>query len=227
MKQGRRQALALAAAMAGTAAFAAYVRPRAIAPDRRLVLDRLFPTQFGRWETDRVAGAFVRAADRQGQVSRLYDQVLERTFIDPAGQRVMLSVVYGAAQSADLQLHRPEVCYRAGGFRVGDLQQATLTPDGRVLPVTRLLASMPGRPEPITYWMLRGGQHAARSEVPLGTRLRSLLQRVEADSLLVRVSSIDDDAQRAYRLHAEFVAELLRAIAPADRALVAGTPPQG
>jgi len=227
MRPARRQALVLAAAMAGTAAFAAYVRPRAIAPDRRLVLDRLFPAQFGRWETDRVAAAFVRAADRQGQVSRLYDQVLERTFIDPAGQRVMLSVVYGAAQSADLQLHRPEVCYRAGGFRVGDLQQATLTPDGQALPVTRLLASMPGRPEPITYWMLRGGRHAGRDAAPLEARLRALLERVQADSLLVRVSSIDDDTQRAYRLHDEFVAELLQAIPPADRPLVAGTPPQG
>jgi EpsI family protein len=227
MKPARRQALALAAAMAATAAFAAYLRPRAIAPDRRLVLDRLFPAQFGRWETDRVASAFVRAADRQGQVSRLYDQVLERTFIDPDGQRVMLSVVYGAAQSADLQLHRPEVCYRAGGFQVGDLQQATLTPEGQALPVSRLRASMPGRPEPVTYWMLRGGQHAARADVPLGVRLRSLLARAQADSLLVRVSSIDDDAPRAYRLHAEFIADLLRAMAPADRALVAGTPPQG
>jgi len=224
MSPARRQAIGLAAAMAATAALAAYVRPREIAADRRLVLDKLFPARFGRWEIDRVAAAFVRAADRQGQVSRLYDQVLERTFIDTDGRRVMLSVVYGAAQSADLQLHRPEVCYRAGGFKVGDMQAATLAFEGLALPVTRLLAAMPGRPEPITYWMLRGGQHPAVAERPLSERLRGLLQRAQADSLLVRISSIDDDAQRAYKLHAEFVGELLHAIAPAERVLVAGRP---
>jgi EpsI family protein len=225
----RRHALLLALGMGAAAALAAALKPerRTDAAGLRVDLDRLIPDQFGTWQTDRVAAAFVRASDRKGSRVRLYDQVLERTFIDGQGRRVMLSIAYGAAQSSDLQLHRPEVCYRAGGFDIRDQRATTLVLDGRTTPVTQLQAQMPGRPEPITYWMVIGGRVASDAARPLRDRLLALTRPPLADSLLVRVSSIDTDTERAYRLHSAFADELVRAIAPQDRAKVIGLPPQG
>ena len=213
--------------MGVAAALAAYARPPRGLPNdaQRLDLDRLFPAQFETWQVDRVAATFIRAADRQGRQTRLYDQVLERTFVNEKGERVMLSVAYGAEQSSDMQLHRPEVCYRAGGFEVRDRREAVLKVGSRSLAVTQLLAAMPGRPEPITYWTIVAGEAVADSGTSMWQRLGLSARRTRADGLLVRLSSIDPDTQRAHTLHGEFAAALVRALAPSDRARVIGAAP--
>ena len=48
----------------------------------------------------------------------IYNQEASRGFVDPEGHVVMLMVAYGESQSDRLQLHHPEVCYTAQGFRV-------------------------------------------------------------------------------------------------------------
>jgi EpsI family protein len=218
----RRRALVLAAAMVSTAVAAAWLKPGAGSGLSRLNLDGVFPSRFGDWQVDPESAAFVRAADRRGAQVRLYDQVLERTFVNSAGDRIMLSVAYGVDQSADLQLHRPEVCYRAGGFEVGPVSGARLSLGGTSLPVTRLVASMPGRPEPITYWAVVGGRFDDGRSATLTERLSLVAQRRRGDGLLVRVSSIDQDADAAWKLQGEFTQALLQALAPADRARVVG-----
>lgn len=227
MNATRRRALALAAGMGAAAALAVYVRPsrEPAGNAQRLDLDRMFPAQFGPWQVDRVAAAFIRAADRQGRQTRLYDQVLERTFVNAQGERIMLSVAYGAEQSSDMQLHRPEVCYRAGGFDVRGRRDAVLQIGTRSLAVTHLLAVMPGRPEPITYWSVIGGEAVAHAGSSLLQRLALTARRQRADGLLIRLSSIDPDTERAHSLHGEFASALVLALAPADRARVIGAAP--
>jgi EpsI family protein len=224
MNASRRQALVLAAGMGASAALATWLRPAPRGAQERADprLDDLVPARFGVWSLDRDAASFVRAADRRGRQTAIYDQVLERTFLHPSGQRVMLSLAYLGAQSSDMQLHRPEVCYRAGGFRVGELSAGRLQLDGRTLPVTRLVAEMPGRPEPITYWTVVGGQAGEATVLPWSERLRRALQRQDAEGVLVRISSIDPQAERAYALHGEFAADLARALAPDRRDFVLG-----
>jgi len=215
----------LAAGMGASALLAACLRlaPRGVAWHAGPTLDDLVPAHFGVWSLDRDAASFVRAADRRGRQTAVYDQVLERTFVHPSGQRIMLSLAYLGAQSSDMQLHRPEVCYRAGGFRVGEPSAARLQLDGRTLPVTRLVAEMPGRPEPITYWTVVGGRAGEASVLPWSERLRRALKREDAEGVLVRISSIDPQAERAYALHGEFAADLARALAPARRDFVPGS----
>ena len=128
----------------------------------------------------------------------------------------------GSEQSAGLQLHRPEVCYQAGGFEVRDTHTATLALDDRRLPVTRLHAELPGRPEPITYWTLLGGMVVADASSFRLRRLSFAARRDVADGMLVRVSSIDQDTARAFELHQSFAQEMVRAMASADRAKVVG-----
>ena len=129
MNADRRQALVLAAGMGASALLATWLRPaQRGAPAQQPA--RRWTTWYRRasaiWTLDRDAASFVRAADRAAAQTALYDQVLERTFLHPSGQRIMLSLAYLGAQSSDMQLHRPEVCYRAGGFRVGELQRGSI-----------------------------------------------------------------------------------------------------
>jgi len=226
MNAGRRRALALAAGMGATAVLATWLRPapRGAQDLSRVQLDGLVPDRLGSWQLDRDAASFVRAADRRGRQTGIYDQVLERTFMQSGGQRVMLSVAYLGAQSSDMQLHRPEVCYRASGFRVGGLDAAQLAVGGRTLPVIRLVAEMPGRPEPITYWTVVDGMAGNTTAAPWWSRLQHAMQRRDAEGVLVRISSIDPDPQRAFGVHAGFAAELMQALTPAGREFFTGSP---
>jgi EpsI family protein len=222
----RRDALVLLVAMGGASALAMIARPAPRAPgtDGLVDLDTLFPEQFDGWRVDEAARALVRPALREGQRYGFYDQVLERTFVDASGQRVMLSVAFGGEQSASLQLHRPEVCYRASGYQVRDVRGDTLTVAGRPIPVTTLKAEMPGRFEPVTYWTLLGGEVVADSSSFRWRRLSFAARGQLLDGMLVRVSSISPDAGAAFELHLRFADSMLRAMAPAERAKVIGQP---
>jgi EpsI family protein len=226
---GRRRALGFAAAMGSVAALTAVVRPPRPDPDAPppITLHTLFPERFGDWRVDELSRAFVRAPTRDGRAYGLYDQLLERTFLRPDGLRIMLSVAYGREQSAGLQMHRPEICYRSGGYTISDMQPASLALTGRTVDATRLMARLPGRPEPITYWTLMGGAVVADAAGIRRRRLAAVLHHQILDGLLVRVSSIDDDTARAHDQQARFADEIVAAIAPADRAKVIGNHTEG
>ncbi|MGE5451787.1 MAG: exosortase C-terminal domain/associated protein EpsI [Acidobacteriota bacterium] len=167
-------------------------------------LERLFPADLPGWQLDPLAAAPVRPAFEQARRFQMYDQVLERTYVNAAGYRIMLSVAYGRQQSVGLQMHRPEVCYKAGGFRVEAVESTQITVGHRPLAVTRLFASMEGRPEPVTYWRLLGDEVVTDESQ---FRWRQLSHRV-SDGLLVRVSSIDADRAGAYGAQAAFIEAL-------------------
>ena len=220
----RRKALLLAAGMGAAAALAALGKPvphdAGSAP--AVDLDTLFPREFGDWRVDAASEAFVRPAAQQGKVYKIYDQVFERTFINSKGQRIMVSAAFGREQSAGMQMHRPEVCYPAGGFKVEGVEPVQLALAGQTVAATRLHAFLPGRSEPITYWTLLGDVVVTDSTA---FRLRQLsfgLRRRLLDGLLMRVSSIDMQPARAYALQSQFADELVRAMRPAERVKVIG-----
>lgn len=221
---GRRKTALLTAAMLAAAGLSAVLRPQPQADPARTTmrLEDLFPRTAGDWRTDAVGEAFVLPADERGQTLRIYDQVLERTYVNPAGQRIMLSVAYGSEQSVGLQMHRPEVCYESGGYTVSDEQPARLDLAGRSLPARRLVARNASRIEPITYWMLLGD---APAEDAYRFRLRQLafgLRGRILDGMLVRISSVDPDEQRAWAMQATFATRLIEAMDPQARARVLG-----
>lgn len=189
----------------------------------RTPLESLFPSQVGEWRLDPLASGVVRPAFEQAKQFQMYDQVLERTYLHPSGQRIMLSVAYGRQQSVGLQMHRPEVCYRAGGFRVGQIETGQLDVLGRPLTVKRLMADMPKRPEPITYWRLLGNEVVSdEGSFRLNQLVGGLAHRRVADGLLVRVSSIQPNVQAGWALQASFVRDLALAMSPMQRERVLG-----
>jgi len=225
MRAHMKTAWMMAIFMALTAAFS-YVflpKPQPQAQDRaNTPLEQLFPSEFGPWRLDPAASALIRPAFERARQFQMYDQVLERTYMDVAGRRIMLSVAYGRQQSVGLQMHRPEVCYKAGGFKVTHVEPGGLSLLGRTVPVTRLFASMEGRPEPITYWRLLGNELIADEAQFKLRQLTPGTMGAIPDGLLVRISSLDDDLPRAYKLQEEFAQAMAQTLTPAQRQRVLG-----
>jgi EpsI family protein len=223
MSRTRRQALAIFAGMAAAAVLGALAIPtRSAHGPAGVDLEAAIPAQFGPWKIDPLAAAFVRPAG-DGLSERLYQQLLERTYIDPLGRRVMLSIAHGRDQAAGLELHLPEICYRYAGFTVGGRHVAEIQIAGKITPVTRLAADLPLRPELVTYWIVLGGERIADGNTFRLRRLANAVRREPADGLLVRVSSLDIDAGRAFVLQAQFIDDMVRALSAADRARIVGT----
>ncbi|MCM5679269.1 EpsI family protein [Schlegelella sp. S2-27] len=229
MSRSRRLALGLAAAMAGAALLAAVARPTARIDEARASqrLEDLFPRTVGAWRVDELHRALVRPAEGGDKAYGVYDQVLERTYVDPAGQRVMLSAAYGGEQSVGLEIHRPDACYPSNGFHIDGRHVVELAVAGQVIPVTRLHAHKVGRSEPLTYWVVLGDAVVADGWEFRLRQLQTGLRGRLLDGMLVRLSSIDTDVERAYELQARFAAELAAALpAPARQRVVGDASPQ-
>lgn len=220
-----RRAALWGLAMAGTALATLLTRPAPRQdPARARPLEELFPARFGPWRPAPEHAGVVRPATEQADVYRVYDQVLERVYVNPEGERVMLSVAYGSQQSEALKMHRPEVCYAGGGFQVSQVQATPLLLAGRQLPAVRLWARHPQRSEPITYWAVLGDRVEANAQAFRWRQVLAGLQGHWLDGMLVRVSSLDEQPERAWRLQAEFADALVRAVPEAQRHRVVGHP---
>jgi EpsI family protein len=225
MQAERRWALLAATAMLGAAGLAAMGQPKQVDLTGRLAvpLESIFPAQVGDWKIDPTAVGLPISARELGQRFQMYSQVLERTYVNAQGERVMLSVAYGGDQSGSVQMHRPEVCYQSAGFKVSGQQAYELPLGMQTLPATRLLAQGDSRPEPITYWTLLGDEVIRDKHSFQFAQLTAGLRGRMADGTLVRISTIDADLPRAYAVQTRFVQALYQAVPPQYLARVFGT----
>lgn len=226
MNAVRRRAMLLFAGMAATSVCGLVAGARRDDGEELPVdLAALIPERFGDWRIDSLAAAFVRPP---GEIeSELYQQLLERTYIDGSGRRIMLSIAYGRDQRSGLELHWPDVCYRFAGYSVYGKHLGSVAIDGSPRPITRLMAELPQRPEAVSYWAVLSGERIPDAASFRLRRLAHSVRRERSDALLVRVSSIDPIASRAYGLQDRFIDEMARAIAPAHRDRIVGVHPRG
>ena len=185
-------------------------------------LETMFPKAFGDWRLDEHMPVQLISPDTQAMLNKLYNQTLSRTYINPKGERIMLSVAYGGDQSDATRAHRPEVCYPAQGFQLNDRQDGALALGDRTLRVRRLVTQLGGRIEPLTYWITVGERITISGTEQKLAQLSYSTRGVVPDGMLVRVSSIDRDSAKAYQLQQAFVVDMAHAIPPALQAQVIG-----
>ena len=153
----KSMAWVLAALMCGAAIAGEVWKPRG--KGRGIDLETSVPTRFADWTE--VKDQNVRLIDPRTKklLTDIYDQLLERSYVNRDGYRIMLSMAYGSSdQRGGLQAHRPEVCYPSQGFKLESVEDvASATAFGDVA-VSRLTTSMGARQEPVTYWY-----HVSRS----------------------------------------------------------------
>jgi EpsI family protein len=214
----------LGVAMVGTSALTGALTPtqRVAAVQDRFTLDAMIPKRFAGWTVDESIAPLTPDATQKELIAALYDQTLARTYVNAAGQRVMLSIAYGGDQSKQLQLHLPEVCYTAQGFQMVDNRPGQLPTQYGSVPVKRLVARQNARNEPITYWVTIGDRAVMSG---LGQKYQRFLYGLSGkipDGMLVRVSTIEPDKNAAYRVQDDFVNQMMDALSPKDRTRLLG-----
>lgn len=181
-------------------------------------LERLFPKQFGPWIEDTRMPVVLPSPDVQAKLDAIYNQVLSRAYIGPDGARIMLSVAYGGDQSDGTRMHRPEVCYPAQGFGIRSNIKGQVALQGeQQLPVRRLEAALGPRQEPITYWAVVGDQVVTSAREQKIAQLRYGVRGLIPDGVLIRVSSIDPETNRAFAHQDRFVRDLMHHSNPTQR----------
>jgi len=199
------------------AVLAQYTRPtiKMAELDPQLNLQQLVLSHFGEWHQQESNVALVIDPSQQQVLEKIYSQTLTRVYKNNSGYFIMLSIAYGMDQRDGLQVHRPEVCYPAQGFRVRDKNVGILQlapGPGTTIPVTRLHTVLGSRQEPITYWTTVGEYAYITTTEKKIAEMRYGLAGKIPDGLLVRVSSIDDNSERAYAIQAQFASQLFSAL---------------
>ncbi len=185
-------------------------------------LELIVPRSFGAWREEPQKSVQIVDPQQQEMIDKIYTQTLSRTYINNQGYRIMLAIAYGDDQRDAMQTHYPEVCYPAQGFQLKDKQSGTLTTADGAIPVTRLLANLGPRHEPVTYWttigdrVVRSGIQKKIAEMSYG------LNGQIPDGMLIRVSSIDTDATNAYEIQTQFADQMLGALTPQYRTKLNG-----
>lgn len=188
----------------------------------KVTLETMVPRTFADWqELQQTSGQIVNPQQTE-LLNKLYAQTLSRTYVNPKGVVIMLSIAYGTNQSDGVALHYPDVCYPAQGFQVLESNKGIIeTPFGSIR-VKQMMAKLGNRSEPVTYWttlgtkVVQGGLETKL--VQLGYGFRGLIP----DGLLFRVSSITPDAQYGYEAQAAFVRDFVAALPESTRQRLAG-----
>jgi EpsI family protein len=219
-----RAILLLVVLMFAASVGAIVVRPDTKAAERgpAISLEAMVPKRFTGWQEEEQRTAQMVNPQTKELLDKLYSQILSRTYVDANGYRIMLSMAYGSDQRGALQAHKPEVCYPAQGFKLHDLAPAELHTDFGNIAASRLFASLRTRNEPVTYWFTVGDSAVKNAIEKRIVELRYGLTGQIPDGLLFRVSSIDPDRERAYRMQERFINDLLASVSPVDRLRLSG-----
>ncbi|MEQ1721488.1 MAG: exosortase-associated protein EpsI, B-type [Nitrosomonas sp.] len=188
----------------------------------KINLDVMIPSQFADWKIDQSITPLQVDADTQAKLDKLYNQILARTYINSHGNRIMLSIAYGGDRGDNLSLHKPEVCYYVQGFEISNNSFKQLNTDYGFLPTKRLLAVKGNRNEPITYWVTVGDKAVLPGLEQKMQQLKYGLTGKIPDGMLVRVSSVDQDTDNAYKVQDFFIRDLLLAVQNKDRLRLIG-----
>jgi EpsI family protein len=222
----RRRGLILLSAMAGTAWASESFKPRQRLSITKppIQLDQQVPKVMDGWAIDASIIPLQPDASLQARLDVLYSQLLARTYVNSLGQRVMLSIAYGADQSSEATaVHRPEFCYSAQGFRVSNAGKQILDLGGKPLEVQRLIGEMGARVEPITYWVTLD-EHATLPGLSRKLdQLRYGLKGQIPDGMLVRVSTVGLPKAESFAVQQQFLEALYKSVPASVRSRFFGS----
>jgi len=218
-----RRSMIAGGLLAATAAIANSRRPDE--PFRMLSgkprLNPLFPLKVGDWEYQTSSGLVLPPPDQLSD--RLYNAIITRYYASPNGLPVMMLVAYNGVQDGMLQVHRPEVCYPAAGYRIEEQRIVPLDAGGGVsVPGHYLATRSVSRFEQLIYWTRIGNdfptewwqQHWAVAKENLKGRV--------PDGVLIRFSTAAPDDETAITTLKRFIGPLFAQLGPTARRLLFG-----
>lgn len=216
-----RRQMVFGAAFLGAAAVAAARQPRSVIDllgDRKL--ENVIPQQLGPWSFHSKSGLVIPPQDQLSD--QLYAQLLTRVYTSPDSPPIMLLVAQGGGQTGVLQVHRPEVCYPAGGFVLMNQTQHQVGFSSESLDTVAFTAAADSRVEQLIYWTRVGRELPDSWAEQRWAVAEANLKGQIPDAVLVRVSTISPDRQQSLALLDSFTRTLLETVSPATRKFLVG-----
>ena len=182
-------------------------------------LEDLVPKNIGGWQFYTASGLVLPPQDQLRD--EIYSQVLARTYVREGFAPLMLLIAYSGAQDGTISVHRPEVCYPAGGFHLSQLEPHTVTlAPGLVARGRSMVAEGDVRREQLIYWTRLGNHFPQRwSEQHLAVAAENFAGIIP-DGVLVRLSSLGTGNQ--IPVLDGFARELFRSVGPRMRQVLLG-----
>lgn len=177
-------------------------------------LDDIVPKTIGPWKFVAASGVVVPPND---QLSRaLYSNLMTRVYTDGQNPPVMLLIAQSGSQTGVLQIHRPETCYTASGYQISAVTPQPIQLGSTVVPANSMDASVEGVTEHVIYWTRVGDKMPASWKQQRLAVAEQNIRGVIPDAILVRVSTVREDAEGARAALQSFVRALIASV-PASR----------
>lgn len=220
----RLQAI-LALLCALTAAAAYHFTPHLMLADLQPVkLETMIPTQFGSWKMVPEGTDIISSPEQDEFIKSIYSQVLTRTYIDNAGNHIMLSIAYTRDQSdnSGTQSHKPEICYPAQGFNISSTKKTIINGAFGDINARQVVAIQGERVEPIIYWTMIGNNVVNSAFLLKKSQIEYGFGGYIPDGLIFRISTIGQDIQDEYKIQNKFVDDLLGSVSSSTRKRISG-----
>lgn len=216
---GRREALVGGALLAAAGTAYALIPRREENYLGSAKLEALVPNAFAGWAFDTRTALILPPADQLRD--QIYNQILARSYRHADGNEVMLLIAYNGLQDGTLQIHRPEVCYPAGGFKLTRIEdRITLVTDTIKIPSRYIIAETGLRYEQIIYWTRLGKFFPREWAEQKWAVMQENLQGFIPDGVLVRISLLTQGDARSTL--DRFAGDLYRSVGPRMRSVLVG-----
>ena len=183
-------------------------------------LESIIPNRFEGWKFETTSGLVLPPQDQLSDT--IYSQILSRVYSREDDSSVMLLIAYSSAQDGVIQVHRPEVCYPASGFRLVENRPYTVSlAANRQIPTRFIVAESPVRREQMVYWTRIGHHFPARWLDQRIAVAEENLAGIIPDGVLVRVSALADGDARP--LLNDFLSALFRSVPDRMKRVLVGS----
>lgn len=180
-------------------------------------LDDIVPKTIGSWNFVAASGLVIPPEDELEKT--LYSNVLTRVYSDGQSTPIMLLVAQNGSQTGFLQIHRPEFCYTAGGYRISLVSPHPINLGSHVLTASRMDATAGGPTEHVIYWTRIGNTVPTSWAQQKLVVARQNLEGIIPDAILIRISTVNDDADAAMAAIDRFIRAMLQSIPPSKRSI--------
>ena len=152
-------------------------------------LEDLVPKAFAGWTFEAASGLVLPPQDQLRD--KIYSQLLTRVYSRGDGTTVMLLIAYSGTQDGTIQVHRPETCYPASGFRLPTILQHVVPVSADIaIPSRYIVAESDLRREQLVYWTRLGGHFPTQWSQQKVAVIEENFAGVVPDGVLVRISSV-------------------------------------
>ncbi len=182
-------------------------------------LEDLVPKQIGGWRFNTASGLVLPPADQLRD--QLYSQLLTRVYARDGAPPVMMLIAYSGAQDGTLQVHRPEVCYPASGYRLTRTEAHTVAlAPGLAVPGRAILAETDMRREQLIYWTRQGSHFPTIWSEQRTAVIAENFAGIVPDGVLLRLSTVGGGS--TVPLLDGFARDLYRAVGARMRSVLLG-----